>query len=277
MKKLISSFLFLLLAVTATTAQDINFNQYKYVIVNSKFDFVRQVDGFRTSSLTKFLFNKMGFIAVMDNEELDDELAVNRCSAIYADVKDDSGMLTTKNYIEIKDCKGRLLFTSLTGSSRSKQYEKAYRQAIKEAFQSIEKIGYNYDPTLAKKEAFSKVKKEKVKETKPVKVAKPTKDKKAPLMVTQEVTVKETTPVKTVVKKDIQKNTIIKLYAQPNANGYQLVNTKPEIVFVLLKTNTADKFFIKDKNGTFVKDGDYWLAEYYDNGKLIVQKYEVKF
>ena len=284
MKKVISSFVFLFLAV-AITAQESNFNQYKYVIVNSKFDFVKRIDGYQTSSLTKFLFNKMGFKAFMNNEELDTELAMNRCNAIYADVKDDSGMFITKTYIELRDCKGKLIFTSLSGTSRHKEYKKAFMQSIREAFQSIEKIGYRYDPSLAETPTVVQVKKEvtpvktpkvekTVKETKTEKVEKTISTKKEPVMVTQKVVAKKTAPVKKEVKKD---TSVELLYAQPNANGYQLVNTKPEVVFILLKTNTTDKFIIKDKNGTFVKDGNYWLAEYYDNGNLVSQKYEVKF
>jgi hypothetical protein len=288
MKKAITLLLFLLLAMTAT-AQDSNFNQYKYVIVNSKFDFVKNVDGYQTSSLTKFLFNKMGFVTFLDNEEFPNDLAINRCNALYADVKDDSGMLVTKSYIEIKDCRGRLLFTSLTGTSRSKEYIKAYRGAIRKAFESVAKIEYTYDPSLAEKTTVVVVKKDKptvqqpkvekiVKEPKSEKTEKAAKVKKDPVMVTQEVVVKETIPAKKEAKKETSKTTSVDvLYAQPNANGYQLVNTKPEIVFVLLKTNTANKFIIKDKNGTLVKDGDFWLAEYYDNGKLVTKKYQVKF
>jgi hypothetical protein len=283
MKKVITFLLFLLFVVNAT-AQDRNFNQYKYVVVNSKFDFVRQVDGYQTSSLTKFLFKKMGFVVFLNNEEFDNELAMNPCSAMYADVRDDSSFLTTRNFIELKDCRGRLLFTSLKGSSRLKQYVKAYRESIREAFQSVQAIPYNYDPNAAKKASVVEVSKEVVPEKKPVKVEKevkvekPTKTpdvKKEPIMVTKEVTVKNTTPVKKEVVKEDAKVDV--LYAQPKDNGYQLINTKPEIVFVLLKTNSADKFIIKDKNGTFVKKGAFWIAEYYDNGVLVTKKYQVKF
>ena len=67
------------------------------------------------------------------------------------------------------------------------------------------------------------------------------------------------------------------LLFSPTKTGYQLVNTKPEVVFVLLKTGNSDKFIIKDKNGTLVKQGDYWVAEYYENDALVTKKYQVKF
>lgn len=282
-----------MLLLGSVTAQESIFDQYKYAVVGSKFDFVRQVDGYKTSSFTKFLFEKMGFTVYLNNDEYPNELAMNPCSAIYADVRDDSSFLTTRNYIEIKDCKGRLLFSSLKGSSRLKQYEKAYRASIRKAFESVEKVGYTYDPTLAKsnrvvytepKEVVQKESETVAKKVteipkvvaKPAKVEKEVKTaevKKQPVMVTQEVTAK-TTKVQKQTKKvaDVEV-----LYAQPNENGYQLVNTKPAIVFILLKTSNADKFFIKDKNGTFTKDGEYWVAEYYEKGQLVTQKFQVKF
>lgn len=279
MKKALFTLFFMLL-VCGVTAQDRILDQYKYVIVSSKFDFVKQVDGYQTSSLTKFLFEKMGFEVYLDNEELNDDLAMNRCSAIYANVRDNSSFLTTKSYIEIKDCKGRLLFTSLDGSSRLKQYVKAYRVSIKKAFESVQKIGYSYDPTLAQKNTVTQTrKKEEVKTVKKAELTKESKDvkstkvKKEPVMVTTQVPVK-TTEVQKEVKESAKAEV---LYAQPNESGYQLVNTKPAIVFVLLKTSNPDKFIIKDKNGSFTKEGNYWLAEYYEKGQLVTQKYLVKF
>jgi hypothetical protein len=67
------------------------------------------------------------------------------------------------------------------------------------------------------------------------------------------------------------------LYAQPKENGFQLVNAKPEVVFIILKTNSKDRFIIKNKNGSFAKTNNIWVAEFYEGGKLQVQKYQVKF
>ena len=250
-------------------SQKVNLNQYKYAIVESKFDFVKQVDGYQTSSLTKFLFKKMGFKTFLDNEEFDEEYFVNRCNAIYVDAKDDSGLLNTKIFLEIKDCRGRLLFTSEKGTSRLKQYVKAYRESIKQAFNSVKQLGYSYDSSLAKEEVKT------VKVPKQPKVEKKKEEKvKKPVMVAKKVPVKKIETPKKVVKKE---TSIEVLYAQPKGNGYQLVNTKPEIIFVLLKTSDPEKFIIKDKNGTLVKKGDFWVAEFYDNDKLITKKYQVKF
>ncbi len=261
-------FLALLFLSSVSFGQEVKLDQYKYVIVSSKFDFVKQVDEYKTSSLAKFLFNKIGFKAYLDNEEaIPQELSENRCKALLVDVKDNSGMFRTKNFIELKNCRGKLVYRSEIGSSKLKSYERAYREAIKEAFISIEKLGYTYDSSLAKKGSVNNKVIPTTSEKKAIKVIKEGIDQtKKPLMVTKEVT--------TNVKED---SSYQLLYAQKNDTGFQLINTKPEIVFMLLKTNDAKKFIIKDKNGTLTDKGDYWLAEYYKNGTLVMEKYQIKF
>jgi hypothetical protein len=256
MKNYLTTILFLFLCATAFS-QKVNLNKYKYVIVSSKFNFVKQVDGYQTSSLTKFLFKKAGFNTFLDNEEIPEELLVNKCNALFASVEDDSGVFTTKSSVVLKDCRGKLVFSSEEGSSRLKAYKKAYRQSIKEAFSSIEKLGYVYDPTINDEVVVS----EKV----VTPITKKKKEVKEPIMV-----------IKKVVT-DIKNTMYPLLYAQKTNNGFQLVNTKPEVVFILLKTNDSKKFFIKDKNGTIINKGSYWLAEYYKDGKLVSEKYSVKF
>jgi len=277
MKQILLSLTFALVMCLGWSQETVNLNKYKYLVVDSKFDFVRQVDGYKTSSFTKFLFKKKGFDAYLDNEEFNEDLAKNGCKALYAEVKDNSGFLRTRSYIEITDCKGKLLFKSPEGTSKHKEYARAYREAIREAFESVIKLPYEYDPSLSEEPTIvtTEVKKEEPKQVVEVKQE----VKKVPVMVVKEVPVKKTETV-TEPKKNLEVSKELKvevLYAQPNENGFQLVNTKPAIVFILLKTNNPQKFIIKDKNGTFTKNGDIWIAEYYDNGKLTTQRYQVKF
>ena len=79
-------FLSLLFIPLLSFSQSDKLNNYSYVIVNSKFDFVKEKDGYQTSSLTKFLFNKKGFKAFLDNEVLPEEVAENNCNALFVDV-----------------------------------------------------------------------------------------------------------------------------------------------------------------------------------------------
>jgi len=236
---------------TASFAQK-SINNYKYVIVPSKFDFVKEKDKYQTSSLTKFLFNKYGFTAFFDDEELPKEIANNRCLALTGTVKDESSMFTTKSVIELTDCYNKVVFTSKEGRSKEKEYKKAYQEAIRNAFKSIEALKYTYVP----------LQEDVV-----------TKNKEVPAVTVMSKVV-ESTPAEVVEKLAKAKE---QLFAQPIANGFQLVNMKPEVVFQVLKTNVKDVFVIKDKNGILYKNGNSWFAEYYNNDGKITEEYQVKF
>lgn len=247
MKKILLIALFI---TTASFAQK-TINNYKYVLVPTKFDFVKGNDKYQISSLTKFLFNKYGFTAFLEDEKLPEETVNNRCLALTGLVRDDSSMFTTKSIIELRDCYNKVIFTSKVGKSKEKDYKKAYHEAIRNAFKSVQALKYKYTPV--KEVALDK----------------------------EEVVAPSTSTVKMVkskvVKTNVEKATGNVLYAQPIANGYQLVNTKPEVVFQALKTNVKDVFVIKDKNGILYKNGNSWFAEYYTNDGKIIEEYQVKF
>ncbi|CAL2101956.1 conserved exported protein of unknown function [Tenacibaculum sp. 190130A14a] len=244
MKKIV--YLFLMFSITTFAQKTIN--NYKYVIIPNQFSFFKTIDKYETSSLTKFLFNKYGFKAFLSSERLPEDLEQNGCLALKANVKNNSGMFTTKNVIELKDCNGKVVFTSVEGRSRKKQYKDAYHEAIRNAFKSVQQLNYVYVPSINEE----------------VNV-----EKDAPAMV-QIPKVIERKPI--VLKKT--KNV---LYAQAIKDGFQLVNTKPEIIFYVLKTNLKDVFVIKGKDGVLYKSGSHWVAEFYKNGTKKIETYEVKF
>lgn len=246
-------FTLLLLLLSATVFAQKSINNYKYIIVPKQFDFLKTADKYRTSSLTKFLFNKNGFTAFISDEELPAELANNRCLALIAEVKNNSNMFTTKNNIELKDCNNNVVYTSQEGKSKIKDYKRAYHEAIREAFNSIKRLNYNYTPAVnhVDSELAS-----------------------SPQGEFQEV---QTEVVEKVIKERVVKLSENDLFAQPKKNGYQLINTKPEIVFELLNTNVKDVYIIKNKNGILYKNNNNWIAEYYENNVKITTQYNVKF
>ncbi|CAI8407877.1 MAG: Uncharacterised protein [Flavobacterium sp. SCGC AAA160-P02] len=257
---------------TILKGQNKSLNQKKYVIVKSSFDFLKQLDKYKTSSFTKFLFNKAGFDTYLDNEELPEDLYYNKCNALFVDVKDKSNLFFTKNFVELTDCKGNLFYTSEKGSSKLKDYERAYRESIRMAFSTIEKLDSIYDAFLLEVIQLKKEQK-KQKESPLVRFVTSESDKPEK----SEVISKSIVPSKldTFDKSDVV--VIPLLYAQKIETGYQLVDSKPSVVFVILKTNDKGKFIIKDKNGTLVNKGDYWVAEYYKGDILIAEFYQIKF
>ncbi len=232
------TFLLLTIFITSLSFAQTNVSQYKYVVVPVKFDFLSKNDQYQTSALTKFLFKKYGFNAYLENEKLPDDLSLNRCLALTGIVKDDSNMFTVKNYIELRDCNNKLIFTSKIGRSKSKEYKKAYHQAIREAFITIKGLSYTYKGTDQ-----------------------------------QEVVKTHKLPVST----KITNNNASILYAQPIENGYQLVNNKPEKVFEILKTNNQELFILKNKNGVLYKSNNHWIVEFYEGNTKKSSILTIKF
>ncbi len=141
-KLLIFTFVFISF-FSSTFGQDLN--SYKYVIVPSSFEFLKEPNQYQLNELTKFLFEKNGFEVYMGDEELPMELNQNRCKALIANVKNDSGLFSTKLVLVLKDCKNNQLFISEEGSSREKDYKIAYQEALRNAFESISALNYKYE------------------------------------------------------------------------------------------------------------------------------------
>jgi hypothetical protein len=247
-------FFLIFLISTSIYSQQPNFDKYQYIIVSDKFDFVKTTNEYQTSSLTKFLLRKKGFQVFLGDEKLPQDLQDNRCIALQASVKDASSMFTVKTFIELKNCHGKVLYTSMVGKSKEKDYKLGYREAIRNAFDTMTDFEYSYSPVSVVK-----------------------------VVEKQEIIVPVAEPVNPEITKELKTkgNTVIDtvdvLYAQAVKNGFQLINTKPEVVFIILNSNLKDVFVIKDKNGVFYKLGELWVSEYYENNQLIQKEFQVKF
>lgn len=251
MKKIV--LLFCLILSANLLSQQKSINDYKYILVPTEYEFLSSPDQYQLNSLTKFLFNKNGFLVFFVNEELPKDLQDNGCSALTVDIKNNSGLLTTKNVIELKDCRGNIVFKSKEGRSRLKQYKRAFQEAVKDAFKSIKALKYKYNGK--NQDEIKVVKSEPTKTNNDIKVIEEVKEP-----------IKVTTPT--------NKNV---LYAQEILNGFQLVNTKPEVIFQILKTSKKNYFFLKNKTGILYKQDKVWVAEFYEKDKLIQKEYQVKF
>jgi hypothetical protein len=265
-KKII--FLLVLSMSFSVSCQKNIFDKYQYIVVPIKFDFLKTEDQYQTSSLTKFLFKKKDFKVFLSNEKLPVVLNDNRCLALFVSIIDKSSMLTIKSTIVIKDCFGKILYTSKTGKSKRKDYKKGYHEAIRGAFDTMKDFKHNYKPVVLNESSDVTINK--------AGVSNKVKDTSAVQLISKEVLNDQIQTRKVTEKKVIKKSVAI-LYAQEIVNGFQLVNAKPEVVFIILKTNVKDVFVIKDKNGNFYKTGDRWFAEYYDETKRVKKEFRVKF
>jgi len=255
--KIINQLLLILLFSTSVFAQK-NINQYKYVIVPQKFDFVKKPDQYKTSSLTKFLFNKYGFTAFLEDEQFPQDLQNNRCLALVGNVVDASKMLLTKSTIELKDCNGKIIYTSEQGRSKLKDYEKGYHEAIRMAFASVQRLNYKYNSSRGAE-----------------RLPMPRGENGIPNNVRPK-------PIDNKVvenRKTVSQNGIPVLNAVQTKNGLVLEGMKKKMVYTVLKTTLPDVFIIKDRNGLLYKNHlGIWMAEFYDNnGQKVSKQYEIDF
>lgn len=225
-------------------------NDYKAVIIPLRFDFMKSDNQYRLATLSKFNLNKAGFEAYYATE--DKPLGYSdRCDLLNMDVIKGNSFLSTKLYIVFKDCYGKIIFTSDVGFNREKSYETAYTMALNKAFESVTALNYQYsrkalaDSVLVQPSVETKVE------------------------YKESVAVANTT----------DSSFLIVLYAQPTANGFQLIDSTPSVVFKIQKTAKADYFMAQkgNTNGVMYKKDNHWVFEYYQGETLMSEKVSVKF
>lgn len=251
-------------------------NNYKYVIVPKKFDFQKENDQYQLNGLTLFLFNKYNFKAIIEGSDYPTDLALNRCLALDSNLIKAPGMFNTKIKVELTDCAGKVVFVSREGASRKKDYKVAYNFAIREAFKSIAALNYKYqsivksnyknNTTQAQINSESSYEAQKLNNKKQIEVSntgtlqqKAVKADKNKLSV---ISIKEKVPV---------------LYAQAITNGFQLVDSTPQVIYSIINTGLKDVFLVKDKEAIVYKNATKWVIEFYNNGVLKQQPLNIKF
>ncbi|NRD21020.1 hypothetical protein HNV08_13265 [Winogradskyella eckloniae] len=258
---------FILVSVYGFAQNDIN--SYQFIIVPNSYEFSKSDDQYQLNSLTKFLFNKYGFEAYFV-DEIPEHLKSELCKGLKVEVSNEkSGMFKTKLEMMLKDCYDAVVMTSKVGESRLKTYDKAYVQALREAFETFQNMDYEYSGDVQNKEEDVVMT-----ETKVVVAETKTKasevDKKEPAM---EGTLKSDTKIEEQVATSNKSATFKneKYYAQEISNGFQLVNSEPRVVMILLNTAAEHVFLVKGKSAiVFKQDGFWYYSE--NNGELKEQK-----
>lgn len=120
-------------------------NPFKYVIVPTKYDFLKEENQYRVNSMTKYLFEEDGFIAFYQGDDYPADLNANPCLAVTAYVENKSSLLTTKLHISLKDCRDKEAYRSAEGKSKIKEFDKTYVDALKKSFVSIRNLDYAFE------------------------------------------------------------------------------------------------------------------------------------
>ena len=245
-----------------------NLSDYKYVIVPRQYDFLKGTDKYQLNSLTKFLLEKENFNVFFNDDRFPDDLYKDRCSAIYANVTEHKSMFKTKLLVELKDCNNNVLFVTREGSSKEKDYVKAYHGALRDAFQSFKAIKYNYEPTLTKQEVVEVT---------------PVEEQIATKAISKEVIKEEVAAIKEEIK-PMDESPVIKksktsniLYAQITDNGFQLMDKTPMVVYKIKRTGLNNVYLVDGKNAIIYKNGESWMLEYYQNNTLKQDVLNIKF
>ena len=270
-------------------------SSYKYVVVPTKFDAFRKENQHQTSTLVKYLLTQNGFNAVYENN-LPPDLFDDRCLGLVADLIDVSSMLTTRAHISFLDCNGVEVYKTESATSKEKTFKEAFREAITKSFQSLSGYTYTYKPV--EKESSIKVnmgddvktldpdpkpavnEEEKVVEVPVIPEPPETPEneinsEESPTAVIQdkEDVVEQIDP-ETIVSKD---NSL--WYAQEITNGFQLVDSSPQVRMRIYQTQKKGVFLAKGEQfeGIVYEDQGSWYFDYYKDGELVHQLLNIKF
>lgn len=277
-----------------------NLNNYKYIIIPKKFENFKIPNQYQTSTLLKYAFTEKGFLAIYD-DVLPEDLFKNRCLGLIAQLKDESSLFGTKVSVGLKDCAGQEVFSSMESKNRIKSYNEAYKSAILASMTSFDDIDYSYTPLIEDSQPITVSFKNDVKTlnddiTEPTEVPTISKEtpemqpKNSPVGVTQTATeavqtYRDVSPVDSTVKKAPQEiassenKDVDILYAQPIANGYQLVDGTPKVVMKLMKSSTENVYIAngQGRSGMVFQSEDTWVFEYYLDDQLVRDELRIKF
>jgi hypothetical protein len=246
---------------TRSLAQD-----SKYVVVPIQFDFLKGQDQFRANTLLRYLFRENGYQAFFDVEKLPEDLFQDRCKAIYSDVKKISGGLNVKVQIEIRDCRGELLFLSDIGKSKEKDLNKAYKIAIEAAFESFKSVNVSSQMDELEKLVAEETQRDSIANA----ASTPQKAVGAGTIANADS--------EPVITPSVTKDGRETLFAKATDSGiYQVFNTKPEVVMVLEKSDIKDVFKVRGEEGILFKRGDLWIHAKTIDGKTTEKAYYIKF
>lgn len=245
MKKIALLCFTLLSFISTTFAQSLD--QYKYVIVPSKFDFMEEANKFRLNEMTVFFLNERGFSAFLENDKkFPEAVRQDRCAALTIEVHSESKTFSfvTKLTFVLKDCYGKVVFKSKEGRSQLKEYKFAYRQALRDAFTSLEKEGSTYTPTKTVEKVEEKT--------------------------TQKIK-------KTVEKKAENTRKVQKIVYVSDSDKYVLnrVDAKVFELKNISENKIKAKLFLTSKGNFIYKEGNLNGSAYFDgNGNIVIEYFD---
>lgn len=282
----------------STYAQN-NLSDYKYIIVPNRFDFFDEADKYRLNTLTKFLFKKYEFDALMADEPYPEDLQNDNCLALRANVINHKGLMKTKLEVELRDCSNSLVFSTKIGETRVKEYKKAYNLAMRDAFTSFQGTNYKYEGkspvsldvkpkpemTITDVKPVKEVKEMKPKKQKKlVEISKEEKEDKAETLLNNQELLKANETTKKVIEKEFKKAEKIDKTINDNTftakeifNGFKLLDNSLNEVMTIFDSGIKDVFIVKGKDAIIYKKGEAWVYSETNETNLLTKLIKIKF
>ena len=219
-----------------------NLDQYKYVSVPNRFDFMKSSDQFQISSLAKFLLTKNKFTVLENLEKYPADLAANQCLLLNLNVEQIKGFLKTKLEVQFLNCKNQVVFKSDIGMSREKDFKTAYHQALRAAFSSVSEANYKFNETVDKVSTNEK-----------------------PISVKRAVS----TPMQAT---DLSSSKLTsEILMTQTSYGFDIRDADGILVYSLYQTMSDGIYIIDKLPGIVYKRGNRFVREYISNQKITIE------
>jgi hypothetical protein len=239
-------------------------NDYKYVSVNERFDFLKTADQYQLNSLTAFLLKKNGFTVVNKQNNYPQDLAQNNCLELRANVISVKGFLKTKLQLVLTNCKENVVFTSEIGKSKLKNYKDAYYEALRDAF-ALTEFNYTYNGSASS-----------------VILPMPPKPTilplvKEPVPVVLQV-VEKTVPIPQVLEGSYPLAEVSTgLEIKQTNTGYDFIDSSSKKIKYSAHSTLFDSVYIVEgQAGIIYKRGQNWVREYIENGKTTIEALNIQ-
>lgn len=247
------NFSFIIVFLFSISSWSQSLNDYRYVIVPTKYEFMNAENEYRLNTITKHNLEKIGFICFYENQEIPPHISFDECDALKVDVERVGRFIWTKLQVVFKDCQNNIIYTSEVGSSKEKNNKIAYEEALKGAFTSLNNFNYKFSENKKTKSFVTVI------------------DNK----IATEVVEVEPIEAQAILMSKSEEM----LFAQPIANGFQLVDSSPKVVYKLIKTDNPSVFLAQkgEQQGVVTLKGSIWFFEYQEDDKLVSEKLQIKF
>jgi hypothetical protein len=139
----------LLLSITNffVQAQQTDLNNYKYIVVDNQYDFQNEANEYRFNELVVFELEKRNFKAFRNSQVLPADLNRGTCNSLRLKINK-TGTTRVNMTLALEDCVGNTIFSTKEGVGRTKSFDKAYFEALRDAMTSFDEVEYVYTDSL---------------------------------------------------------------------------------------------------------------------------------